>query len=180
MLISPRLFPGFALVQSSAHAKGEYQVICDDSKKASFLMHTLNPATVYCHSNVLLVRLSDLVSPEGAITHFWPSFGLYPPAYLPNSPARRSVPVDHKSINWACSRAPPVSHPGASTYPPSVYSMLIVKASSSCDVCLEPFQLRAESSPVVRAPCAIDCGHIFCSTYVRASDVQPLTILKLS
>jgi hypothetical protein len=44
--------------------------------------------------------------------------------------------------------------------------MLIVKASSSCDVCLEPFQLRPDSSPVVRAPCAIDCGHIFCSTCI--------------
>lgn len=44
--------------------------------------------------------------------------------------------------------------------------MLVVKASSSCDVCLEPFQLRADSSPIVRAPCAIDCGHIFCSTCI--------------
>ncbi|KAI9441341.1 hypothetical protein H4582DRAFT_1811064 [Lactarius indigo] len=44
--------------------------------------------------------------------------------------------------------------------------MLVVKASSSCDVCLEPFQLGAESSPIVRAPCAIDCGHIFCSTCI--------------
>ncbi|KAI9511974.1 hypothetical protein F5148DRAFT_974257 [Russula earlei] len=44
--------------------------------------------------------------------------------------------------------------------------MLLVKASSSCDVCLEPFQLKGESSPPVRAPCAIDCGHIFCSTCI--------------
>jgi hypothetical protein len=43
--------------------------------------------------------------------------------------------------------------------------MLLVKASSSCDVCLEHFQLKGEPSPSVRAPCAIDCGHIFCSTY---------------
>jgi hypothetical protein len=63
-------------------------------------------------------------------------------------------------------------HPGTVALP-SVYSMLLVKATSSCDVCLEPFQLRGESSPPLRAPCAIDCGHIFCSTYEL--NAKPLT-----
>ncbi|KAH9072955.1 hypothetical protein EDB83DRAFT_2313075 [Lactarius deliciosus] len=54
--------------------------------------------------------------------------------------------------------------------------MLVVKASSSCDVCLEPFQLRADSSPIIRAPCAIDCGHIFCSTYFDPRAVRRLHI----
>jgi hypothetical protein len=146
--------------------------------KKGFPDHTLNPATVYCHSVMLLARLSDLVPPKAPspISGLLLSCTDFPYLLAPNSPARRSVPVHHKSISWACSRAPPVSHPGAfASTPPSVYSMLIVKASSSCDVCLEPFQLRPDSSPVVRAPCAIDCGHIFCSTYVRVSNFQPLT-----
>ncbi|KAI0300534.1 hypothetical protein B0F90DRAFT_424553 [Multifurca ochricompacta] len=80
-------------------------------------------------------------------------------------PARRSVPLDHKSTKQACSRAPLVSHPGTFASP-FLQAMLIVKPSSSCDVCLESFQLRGESSAIVRAPCAIDCGHVFCSTCI--------------
>ena len=61
----------------------------------------------------------------------------------------------------------------------SVCSMLLVKISSTCDVrvCLEHFQLKGETSPTARVPCAIDCGHIFCSTY-GAFIPCPIALLK--
>ena len=55
--------------------------------------------------------------------------------------------------------------------------MLLVKASSTCDVCLEHFQLKGETSPTARVPCAIDCGHIFCSMY-GAFIPCPIALLK--
>lgn len=67
--------------------------------------------------------------------------------------------------------------------------MLLVKASSTCDVCLEHFQLKGETSPTARVPCAIDCGHIFCSICINSftrltcplcrSYIDPLAVRRL-
>ncbi|KAI0030540.1 hypothetical protein K488DRAFT_7517, partial [Vararia minispora EC-137] len=42
--------------------------------------------------------------------------------------------------------------------------MLIVHASSTCDICLEPFLPGADARP----PCAIQCGHVFCRPCIEA------------
>ena len=39
--------------------------------------------------------------------------------------------------------------------------MLCLGPGSVCDVCLEPF------GSDLKAPCSIDCGHVFCLEYVR-------------
>ncbi|KAI0049371.1 hypothetical protein FA95DRAFT_1489453 [Auriscalpium vulgare] len=41
--------------------------------------------------------------------------------------------------------------------------MLIVSPSSTCDVCLELYSLDENQPGGIRAPSAIDCGHVFCS-----------------
>ncbi|KAI0057175.1 hypothetical protein BV25DRAFT_1454415 [Artomyces pyxidatus] len=46
--------------------------------------------------------------------------------------------------------------------------MLLVSPSSTCDVCLELFTLDSNHPGGIRAPCAIDCGHVFCSRCIDA------------
>ncbi|KAA1472675.1 hypothetical protein DENSPDRAFT_778633 [Dentipellis sp. KUC8613] len=40
--------------------------------------------------------------------------------------------------------------------------MLVLHPSSTCDVCLDSFVLDAGYPDHRKAPCAIECGHVFC------------------
>jgi hypothetical protein len=42
--------------------------------------------------------------------------------------------------------------------------MLILHPSSSCDVCLEDYDL----DDLAKSPHAVNCGHIFCESFVFA------------
>ncbi|TFY76818.1 hypothetical protein EWM64_g7194 [Hericium alpestre] len=42
--------------------------------------------------------------------------------------------------------------------------MLILHPSSACDICIEPFVLEATHPNHRRAPCVIECGHVFCDS----------------